>query len=180
MKISQQLSQFQGSQIVGLDTLVQVELTGGKANPQQGKVTKMVEGSLVMLFKNGTGYKNMVNRRLKKQAEEGVFLTEDLFSIIANPEWTPGPRVWGERVEKSPFITHKGNTYLECIFLKAGKVKYFLDGLEIPKENILGLKEKTEGLQGGLENKVIIRTYLLESILKVRKSKKEMLGPKMV
>lgn len=180
MKILQQLTQFKGSQIVGLDTIVQVELAGGKANPHQGKVTKLVEGSLVMLFKNGTGYKNMVNRRLKKQAKDGVFLTEDLFSIIANPEWTPGPRVWGERVQETPFITHKGKTYLECIFLKSGKVKYFLDGLEIPKESIIGLKEKTEGKQGGLENKVIVRTYAIESILKVRKSKKEMLGPKMV
>jgi hypothetical protein len=69
--------------------------------------------------------------------------------------------------------------YLECIFLKAGKVKYFLDGVEAPKDQIIGLKEKEEGHQGGLTNKVIIRTFAIESILKIRKSKREMLGPKM-
>jgi hypothetical protein len=178
MKILQQLTQFKGSQIVGLDTLVKVELAGGRSNPHQGKVTKLMEGSLVMLFKNGSGYHNMVNRRLKKQAEEGVFLTEDLFSLLTS-EWKPGPRAWGERVKDTPFITHKGNMYLECIFLKAGKVKYFLDGVEAPKDQIIGLKEKEEGHQGGLTNKVIIRTFAIESILKIRKSKREMLGPKM-
>lgn len=179
MKILQQLTQFKGSQIVGMDTLVKIGLAGGQSNPQQGRVTKLMEGSLVMLFKNGTGYKNMVNRRLKKQAEEGVFLTVDLFTILANPEWTPGPRPWGERVKDTPFISHKGKMYLECIFLKAGKVKYFLDGVEIPKDQIVGLKEKEEGHQGGLTNKVIVRTFAIDSILKIRKSKREMLGPKM-
>jgi hypothetical protein len=49
--------------------------------------------------------------------------------------------------------------------------------MEIAKEEVIGLKEKVEGDQGGLADKVIVRTYSLDSIIKVRKSKKEILGP---
>lgn len=176
MNILEQLSNFKGSQIIGLDTIVSVKLTGGQKNPMQGRVKKLTEGHRVMIFKNGNGYKNMVNRRLQKQFEEIGMTTVELFERIANPEFEPGPRPWGERVEDSPIISHKGKLYLECIFLKAGESKYFLDGEEIAKEEIIGLPEKTEGAQGGLIDKVIVRTFALESIIKVRKSKKELLG----
>jgi hypothetical protein len=114
---------------------------------------------------------------LKKQAEEMVLTTERLFESISGEGWKPGPRQWGERVANSPFVAHKEKEYLECIFLKPGKVKYFLDGVEISKEEVVGIKEKNEGDQGGLIDKVIIRTYALDSIVKVRKAKKEILGP---
>jgi hypothetical protein len=103
--------------------------------------------------------------------------TDRLFEAISGEGWKPGPRQWGERVPNSPFVTHKDKTYLECIFIQGGKVKYFLDGVEIAKDEVIGLKEKNEGDQGGLVNKVILRTYSLDSIIKVRKSKKEILGP---
>jgi len=49
--------------------------------------------------------------------------------------------------------------------------------VEISKEEVQGLPTKTEGEQGGLIDKVIIRTYSFESILKIRKSKTELVGP---
>ena len=177
MIIQEQLNNFKGSQIIGIDTLTVVELTGGKANPQQGRVKKLVEGSKVMVFKSGKGYFNMVTRRLKKQADEMEMTTDRLFEAISGAGWQPGPRQWGERVSNSPFVQHKDKTYLECIFIQGGKPKYFLDGMEIAKEEVIGLKEKVEGDQGGLVDKVIVRTYSLDSIIKVRKSKKEILGP---
>lgn len=177
MQIKEQLNDFKGCQIIGIDTITKMELTGGKQNPHQGRITKLVEGSQVMVFKSGKGYFNMVTRRLKKQLQEAIPTTAQLFEAISGETWKPGPRQWGERVPNSPFVTHKGNEYLECIFLKAGKVKYFLDGVEITKEEIIGVKEKNEGDQGGLVDKVIVRTYALDSIIKVRKAKKEILGP---
>jgi hypothetical protein len=178
MTIQEQLNNFKGSQIIGIDTLTVVELTGGKSNHMQGKVKKLVEGSQVMIFKNGKGYFNMVSRRLEQQFKElRIRTTIQIFEAIDGKKWEPGPRQWGERVPNSPFVSHKDKTYLECIFLRPGSVKYFLDGVEIPKDQIIGLKEKVEGEQGGLVDKVIIRTYGLDSIVRVRKSKKEILGP---
>jgi hypothetical protein len=171
-----QINSFKGCQIVGLDSLVKVDLLGGKSNPQQGRVTKLTLNSRVMIFKNGKGYFNMVNRRLQKQ-HEGSSVLSLLESSASGGVWEPGPRAWGERIPNSPFIVHKDKEYLECIFLRGGNSIYMLDGVEIPKSEIQGLPTKSEGEQGGLVDKVIIRTYSFESILKIRKSKVELVGP---
>jgi hypothetical protein len=171
------VNSFRGCQIIGLDTLTQVDLKGGRANPHSKRITKLVTGSRVMVFKNGVGYLNMVNRRLAHEKEAAGLLqaladASTQTGILNSPIWTPGPRQWGSRIPDSPFITHQEKMYLECIFLQAGRVSYFLDGQPIDKQDIQGFPDpKTEGDQGGLVNKVIIRTYSFDSILRVRKSK---------
>lgn len=155
--ISTVLENVNGGSFVGLDTMTVVPLKGGKKNPMQGRVTKVTRGSSVMVFTNKAknGYQEMVKRRL---AEEG----KDPESFVL------GQRVWGERIDGTPFVAHKDKKYLEAIFLRAGKSQYLLDGQPIAKEAIVGLEEKSEGAQGGLENKVAIRTYDLESIIGIR------------
>ena len=82
------------------------------------------------------------------------------------------PRTWGERIPETPFIHHHKDGvdtfYLEVIFLKGGESQYLLDGKPIDKKDIIGLKPATAAEQGGLENKVIIRSFKLSSIEKVR------------
>ncbi len=171
------VNSFSGCQIIGLDTLTQVDLKGSRANPHSKRITKLVTGSRVMVFKSGVGYLNMVNRRLAQEKEAAGLLqalsqSSNLAGDSQNPIWTPGPRQWGSRIPDSPFITHQEKMYLECIFLQPGRVSYFLDGQPIDKQDIQGFPDpKTEGDQGGLVNKVIIRTYAFDSILKIRKSK---------
>jgi len=180
MTIFEKLSNFKGSQIIGIDTLTVAKLTGGKSNPMQEKVTKLTERNVVMLFTSSKGYRNMVNRRLDKQFNnlDIPIPSDELFErITIDNTFVPGPRVWGTRIPDSPFVEHKGEKYLECIFIKPGTPKYFLDGTEISKDKIQGLPIKNNGEQGGLVDKVIIRTFKLNSILKIRKSKKEILGP---
>lgn len=174
MTIQEKLNDFKGSQIIGLDSTTAVKLTGGQKNPMQGRIRKVTTGNLVMIFKSSRGYANMVNRRLAKQID----LTEDLFERLTSEGFTPGPRPWGTRLPDTPFVEHKGEIYLECIFLKPGKSKFFLDGNPIKKSEIIGLQEKVEGAQGGLRDKVIIRTFKMDSIIKVRKGKEEILGPR--
>ncbi len=116
MTILEKLNDFKGAQIIGLDAVTEVKLLGGQKNPMQGKVKKVTTGSQVMIFKNGKGYKNMVNRRLKKQ-NAGDLTTIALFEAIASSGFEPGPRQWGQRVEGTPFVEHKGKFYLECIFI---------------------------------------------------------------
>lgn len=141
-----------GSTFITIDTLTPVKLTGGKSNPLQGRVTKRVIGSNVMVFQNRTvnAYDAMVKRRLEKEGK--------------NPSsFVLSPRQWGEREDGTPFVIHNGKSYLEVIFLSAGRVELLVDGQPYVG-NIPGLPVATEGHQGGLEDKVIIRTYTVENI----------------
>ena len=151
-----------GSSFVGIDTETVVSLTGGKSNPHKGRVTKRTTGSNVMVFQNRqiNGYAAMVERRLVAEGKKAS-------------DFKLQPRLWGTRIEDSPFVEHDKNGttqyYLEVIFLKAGEVEYLLDGKVINKADIIGLPMKKDaGGQGGLDDQVIIRSFKLDSITKVR------------
>jgi len=157
MFLNPEVSGLNGSSFIGIDTLTDVKLTGGKSNPMQGGVQKATIGSSVMIFsnKNSNAYENMVTRRLVAEGK--------------NPKtFELQPRTWGERIANSPLVVHKDEYYLEVIFLKAGETSYFFNGKPIKKDLIQGMPEKSEGgEQGGLENKVIIRTYKVNSIARI-------------
>jgi hypothetical protein len=150
-----------GASFVGVDTLTEVPLTGGKSNPHQGRITKRTVGNSVMVFQNkkSSSYGDMVHRRLVAEGKDPA-------SFVLQP------RTWGERIPETPFIAHEKdgqmNFYIEFIFLKGGESTYYLDGAPIDKKDIIGLKEPQEAAQGGLDNKVIIRSFKLSSIEAVR------------
>jgi hypothetical protein len=151
-----------GASFVGIDTLTTVALTGGKANPHQGRIQKLMKGASVMVFQNKTtnAYENMVKRRLEQEGKSAS-------------NFELGPRKWGTRIPNSPIIEHEKDgdlkLYLEVIFLKPGHSEYLLDGNPIAEKDIIGLKPGGEdGGQGGLENKVVIRTFAADSIIAVR------------
>ena len=147
------LADVNGATFIGIDSTTVVKLTGGKKNIMQGRVTKTVTGSNVMVFtnKNSNGYSNMVARRLEKEGKDPG-------------DFKLSPRPWGVRIPDSPFVQHNDKLYLEVIFLKAGTVEYLFDGRSIDKDQIEGLADKEEGEQGGLDNKVVIRTYSVDNI----------------
>ena len=146
-----------GGMFVGLDTETTVTLKGGKKNPLQGKVQKIMTGATVMSFANAksNAYDNMVKRRL---AAEG----KDPESFVLSP------RAWGERIAGTPFVAHKGEHYLEVIFLHAGRIEYKVGGKVVDPSEIDGLPDRQEGGQGGLDNRVQIRTFKLSSIKTLR------------
>jgi hypothetical protein len=166
------MDEIKGVRFANMDTLTKVSLKGGKSNPFKDRVFKKTVGSHVILANTTENvYENMVKKRL---IEEGKDHTQ--FKLK--------PRTWGVRVGDTPFIDHSGKIYLECIFIKGGKSVYLVDGVETDPEEIQGLeikKEETENLvddtkekpQGGLENQVIIRTYDISSIEKIRTGGKE-------
>jgi len=159
-----------GTSFVGIDTETVVPLKGGKANPMKDRVTKRMTGAQVMVFqnKNINGYEAMVQRRLEAEGKNAG-------------DFELSPRTWGERVPNMPIVTHVKDgvtkAYLEVIFLKSGSVEYFLDGNAIEKSEITGLESKEEGEQGNLTNKVIIRTFSLDSVTKIRIDHTEYVGP---
>ena len=146
-----------GGTFVGLDTLTDITLVGGKSNAMQGRVTKLVTGSNVQVFGNNksNAYSNMVKRRLEKEGKDPA-------------DFTLSPRAWGQRIPGTCFVEHKGKHYVEVIFIKAGEVQYLLDGKPIAKEDVVGLKETARKGQSGLEDAVIINTYALDSIVEAR------------
>ena len=150
-----------GASFIGLDTLTEVKLTGGKKNPQQGRITKRMTGANVMVFtnKNTNGYEAMVQRRLVAEGKDPA-----TFEL--------GARAWGTRVPNMPIVEHfkddTTNYYLEVIFLKAGTTEYLQDGLPIAKADIEGLPTAEGGEQGGLDNKVVIRCFAASSITELR------------
>jgi len=161
-----------GATFVSISTSTDVKLLGGKKNMMQGRVRKITTGANVMVFQNKTvnGYDAMVKRRLEKEGK--------------NPEsFELSPRVWGTRLPNMPFVHHidkngNENYYLEVIFLNSGESHYELDGKIISADQIEGLNlDKKEGDQGGLNDKVIIRTFKLDSITSVTINKETFDGP---
>ncbi len=143
-----------GATFVAIDTITEPKLKGGKKNPHQGRVRKIMTGASVMVFQNKNihGYDAMVKRRLVKEGK--------------NPEtFKLSPRAWGSRLPNTPIVEHKGQYYLEVIFLKSGVIHYELDGVKVDPSEIEGLVvDKVEGHQGGLNDKVIIRTFKVSNI----------------
>lgn len=150
--------QVHGNSIISIDAETEPKLLGGKKNAHIGRARKVVIGSNVMVFqnKNFSAYDAMVKRRLAKEGK--------------NPNnFVLSPRAWGERLPNSPFVTHNGEMYLEVIFLRPGATHYTLDGQVTSPAFIEGLvTDHQEAEQGGLDDKVIIRTYKFSSVLAVK------------
>lgn len=151
--LQQLLANVNGNSIISIDTVTTPLLTGGKANPHKGNVRKVMIGGNVMVFTNkaSNGYANMVHRRLAAEGKDPA-------------SFQLSPRTWGERLQGVPFVQHNGQLYLEVIFLRAGAVHFELNGRRIAREQVQGLAEHQEAEQGGLDNKVIIRTFKVDSI----------------
>jgi hypothetical protein len=150
--------QVNGSSIISIDTETIPVLLGGKKNPMQGQIRKVTIGNNVMVFqnKNTNAYENMVERRLIGEGKDPT-----AFQL--------SPRSWGRRIEATPFIEHNGAMYLEVIFLRAGVTHYEHGVRPIDKEMIEGLNEKAvEAEQGGLDNKVVIRSFKFDSVRAVK------------
>lgn len=146
-----------GATFITIDTETDVKLKGGKKNPLQGHVTKRVTGSNVMVFQNKTksGYESMVMRRLSKEGKDPA-------------SFKLSPRAWGRRLEGAPFVEHNGQYYVEVIFLHPGQVEYLVNGTVTDPNTIAGIPPvKEEAHQGGLNDKVVIRTYRTDSIRKI-------------
>ena len=143
-----------GATFISITTETDPRLLGGKKNTHKGRVTKVMCGGNVMVFQNKNihGYEAMVQRRLTKEGKDPA-------------SFEMGERQWGHRIPNTPFVEHKGEYYLEVIFLHTGDVHFELDGRMIHKRNVNGLPKKgVEGVQGGLNDKVVIRTFKVSSI----------------
>jgi hypothetical protein len=155
------IAQLQGVAIGSINTLTVPVLTGGKKNPMQGRITKETFNGNVLFACNinGNTYMNMVKKRLAQEGKD-----PESFVLGALP--------WGERIQNTPFITNKGEIYVQVSYLHPPKeIIYRFCGHIIDKADIIGLKESSNGEQGGLDNKVPVRTPKLSSIVGLKMGK---------
>jgi len=148
-----------GTSFEGMDCKVLVKMNktakrdGVKfENPYFGKVYKCYSVSTI----SNANYERAVNRQREREGKETDF--EAL------------PRVWGERVGKSPVIQHKGQFYF-AIHVKTltTDVTYEdVNGNAVEKESIVQFLPKKSSSRQGVENEIIVRTYKIESILQMR------------
>lgn len=126
------------------------------ANPFFGRVTKVsrVNGMI------GWNYENSVNNQRKREGDD--------------TEFEAHPRKWGERVAGTPFVVHKGNTYLEIKVERVLGTVYLLDDRPVTTEQMESIRKflpKTrEPSRQGVAKTVILRDYNLDNIRAVRKA----------
>lgn len=150
---------FNGVTFATVEYETVVKVKGGKKNPLQGRVTKRVRAQVMLAARGGddAAYARKVNRGLEAEGKPPVF--------------RPQPRIWGKRADNAPLVFHNGASYLEVIVLKVLSVAVYVDGQPFDGDptTIEGWPEKpTEGHQGGLEEKVIIRTIKEDNILSLK------------
>lgn len=152
---------FTESVYIKMNTVTTQALTGGKKNPMKGLVKKLSIGHNVAIFdnRNKNSYEDMVKFNLIKEGKD-----PESFEL--------SPRPWGTRIPNSPLVEHKGEYYLEVIFIKAGNTMYTYNGNPITKEEIEGFPlPKPNTGQGGLQDQVQIRTFKINSITQLTMNK---------
>lgn len=155
-------SQLNGSTFISITLLTDVKLNatlatdeGRVSNPQHGKVTKQ-QTLVCQLFQNKVinAYEAKVRRGLVAEGKD-----PNAFQL--------SPRKWGTRLKNLPIIEHNGEYYLEIIVHRKLNEEYKLSGNAIDKKSILGWPAGGKASQGGLENKVEIRSVKLSSIQEI-------------
>lgn len=155
-QITEILENVEGSAKIKISTLTDVKLKGGKKNEMQGRVQKRTKDAIVTVYNkyNQGGYEKLVKEQMEREGKD-----PSTFELK--------PRAWGVRIENTPFVENKGKHYIECFFESSGNTEYLLDG-EVYEGEIEGLPEKkvNEDSQGGIEKKVVVRTFSIDSIEK--------------
>lgn len=84
-------------------------------------------------------------------------------------EFESAPRQWGQRIQGTPFVEHKGEFYLETkVERSLGETKIVHNGKELSWEDVQEfLPKKNEGARQPNEKKVIWRDYKVSSIKSV-------------
>jgi hypothetical protein len=170
MNLQELVGTVNGATIISLDTETTLPLNKTitvngerQPNPHFDRVKKRTTGLNVMIFsnQNSNGYENMVRKRLVAEGKDpNTFVLSE--------------RKWGVRIAGTPFVEHKGQTYIEVIMLRDPRSSTFhIGSKQIDYDDIHGQKKTTKAAQGGLDNSVIIRTFKTESIVAITINKQK-------
>lgn len=118
-------------------------------------VRKKIRNEGVMLFTNkgGSAYEAMVKRRL-----ESVGRDPASFTVSDLP--------WGERVDGTPIIVHRGVSYLQAIVIRDGECECFIGNTLVDCDGLVSNRNApNQGLPEGKQ--VICRTYRIENLSRI-------------
>lgn len=153
------LATLKGTTIAHMTMRTPVKLTGGKKNPQQGRVEK-VTTTPVLIFNdaNVSVYENKVNRQRIKEGKQADFKA-------GAPSWKYEPVAPGV----VSYTSKAGVTenYLKVIKMGKQRTHYLLDGKPVAKESIEGFPPYRAPANQGVENTVDFRVVKLQNIVRL-------------
>jgi len=132
-------------------------------NPFVGKLFKVstVSGEI------NWQYGHEVNRQRQR---EGGFEIVDGQPVVATVEdFKAHNRKWGQRIENSPFVEHKGQHYLELKVSESNGHEYRDENNELVTGETLEhaktfFPKRSESSRQQVENKIVLRDYRLDRV----------------
>lgn len=150
------LAQVRTSTFATITTVTEPKMNK-KGNPFYGRTKKRATSNVTLNF----NYANSVNNQRNKEAD-----------LDKEPEiFVPHARKWGERIDGTCLVQHKGEVYAEMKFNgKPSNIEYFVDGqLTEKKELALWLTEpKSNAEHQGVEKEIILRDVKLSNIAEIK------------
>lgn len=140
------LNARRGANIVSIETETtpRMRKTG---NPYAGRLVKQSKiNGMINWY-----YENSVNNQREREGKKTDFEAK--------------PRQWGKRVKGTPLVEHKGRYYLEVkVENTYGKTYIDDQGNVVNQEEIEEFLYNSSSSRQGVEDKVILRDYKLDSI----------------
>ena len=110
----------------------------------------------------GWNYTNSVNNQRAREGNDETFVAH--------------PRKWGERLQGTPLVSHKGEYYLELKVERSLGHRYFTDTREVSHEEIAPyLSEKRESARQETEKAIILRDYKVSNIVGMTIAREELI-----
>jgi uncharacterized protein YijF (DUF1287 family) len=79
------------------------------------------------------------------------------------PDFSAFPRKWGQRINGTPLVEHKGNYYLE-MKVQSASALYFVGTKEVSHNDVSDWLRPPSKHRQGVSREVILRDYALENI----------------
>ena len=151
------LAQLRTAAIATITTVTDAPMNKGN-NPFYGRVKKQTVINVMLNFI----YANSVNNQREKEGNEQEFI--------------PHARKWGERIQGTTLVQHKGSIYVE--YKANGKpqsIEYFVDGTKVSKEliSLYLTKSNSNTEHQGIEKEVILRDVNINNIKAIKINKEE-------
>ena len=132
-------------------------------NPFVGKLFKVSTVSGTINWQYG----HEVNRQ--RQREGGFEIVNGQPVIATVDEFKSHPRKWGQRIENSPFVEHKGQHYLELKVSESNGHEYRDENNELVTGETLEhaktfFPKRNESSRQKVENKIVLRDYRLDRV----------------
>lgn len=144
------LKEQQGATFATLTALVEPTIKSPKTSGMAGRIKKRSRINCTLNFIYG----NSVNRQREREDKVADF--------------TPNPRKWGQRIQGTTLVEHKGKVYVEAKVEKVYDTEYLLDNEPVSYEKIAEfLRPKSSKSRQGTDKQVILRDYNVENITEV-------------